>query len=81
MALDVSEQLAELIPRRDKIIVAESGITAHQDCLRLEKSRIFTFLVAKLDASRRMSRRRRARCCRVKTGFMSAARMIARRFW
>jgi indole-3-glycerol phosphate synthase len=40
----VSERLAERVPR-DKIIVAESGIMNHTDCLRLEKSRIFTFLV------------------------------------
>jgi indole-3-glycerol phosphate synthase len=44
VSLEVSERLAERIPR-DKIIVAESGIATHQDCLRLEKSHIFTFLV------------------------------------
>ncbi|MFO1125314.1 MAG: indole-3-glycerol phosphate synthase TrpC [Methylocystis sp.] len=44
VSLDVSEKLAEKIPR-DKIIVAESGIATHDDCLRLEKSHIFTFLV------------------------------------
>jgi indole-3-glycerol phosphate synthase len=44
VSLDVSERLAEKIPR-DKIIVAESGITTHDDCLRLEKSHIFAFLV------------------------------------
>ena len=44
VSLEISERLAEKIPR-DKIIVAESGIMSHDDCLRLEKSRIQTFLV------------------------------------
>ncbi len=44
VSLETSERLAEKAPR-DKIIVAESGIMAHEDCLRLEKSRIFAFLV------------------------------------
>ncbi|WP_292529378.1 indole-3-glycerol phosphate synthase TrpC [Methylocystis sp.] len=44
VSLEVSEKLAEKIPR-DKIIVAESGIETHDDCLRLEKSHIFAFLV------------------------------------
>ncbi|HEY8162390.1 MAG TPA: indole-3-glycerol phosphate synthase TrpC [Methylocystis sp.] len=44
VSLEISERLAEKAPR-DKIIVAESGITTHDDCLRLEKSRIFAFLV------------------------------------
>lgn len=44
VSLERSERLAEKIPR-DKIIVAESGIATHDDCLRLEKSHIFTFLV------------------------------------
>ncbi|QGM46971.1 indole-3-glycerol phosphate synthase TrpC [Methylocystis heyeri] len=44
VSLEVSERLAELAPK-DKILVAESGIASHEDCLRLEKSRIFTFLV------------------------------------
>ncbi len=44
VSLEVSERLAEKIPH-DKIIVAESGIMTHDDCLRLEKSRIFAFLV------------------------------------
>ncbi|MGD9539641.1 indole-3-glycerol phosphate synthase TrpC [Methylocystis sp.] len=44
VSLEVSERLSEKIPR-DKIIVAESGITTHDDCLRLEKSHIFAFLV------------------------------------
>ncbi|MGJ0394971.1 MAG: indole-3-glycerol phosphate synthase TrpC [Methylocystis sp.] len=44
VSLETSARLAEKVPR-DKIIVAESGITTHDDCVRLEKSRIFTFLV------------------------------------
>lgn len=44
VSLEISERLAEKVPH-DKIIVAESGIMTHDDCLRLEKSRIFTFLV------------------------------------
>jgi indole-3-glycerol phosphate synthase len=44
VSLEVSARLAEKIPR-DKIIVAESGIATHDDCLHLEKSHIFTFLV------------------------------------
>lgn len=44
VSLEVSERLAEKIPR-DRIIVAESGIATNEDCLRLEKSHIFTFLV------------------------------------
>jgi indole-3-glycerol phosphate synthase len=44
VSLETSERLAELVPH-DKIIVAESGIATHDDCRRLEKSRIFTFLV------------------------------------
>jgi indole-3-glycerol phosphate synthase len=42
--LETSERLAELAPK-DKILVAESGIRSHEDCLRLEKSRILAFLV------------------------------------
>ena len=44
VALETSEKLAALVPK-DKIIVAESGISTHDDCVRLEKSGIFTFLV------------------------------------
>ena len=44
VSLDVCEKLAALMPR-DKIIIAESGIATHDDCLRLERSKIFTFLV------------------------------------
>ena len=44
VALETSEKLAALVPK-DKIIVAESGISTHEDCVRLEKSGIFTFLV------------------------------------
>lgn len=44
VSLETSEKLAELAPK-DKILVAESGIASHEDCLRLEKAGIFTFLV------------------------------------
>ncbi len=44
VSLETSERLAERVPK-DRIIVAESGISSHEDCLRLEKSRIYTFLV------------------------------------
>jgi indole-3-glycerol phosphate synthase len=44
VSLETSERLAELAPK-DKILVSESGIGTHEDCLRLEKSRIHTFLV------------------------------------
>ncbi len=42
--LETSERLAEKIPR-DKIIVGESGIARHEDCLRLCRAGISTFLV------------------------------------
>jgi indole-3-glycerol phosphate synthase len=44
VSLEISERLAARMPK-DKIIVAESGIATHEDCLRLEKCGIFTFLV------------------------------------
>lgn len=44
VSLETSERLAALIPD-DKIIVGESGIFTHQDCERLSKSKISTFLV------------------------------------
>ncbi len=42
--LETCERLAEKIPA-DRIVVAESGIATHDDCLRLHKSGIDTFLV------------------------------------
>jgi len=44
VSLDICEQLAARAPK-DRILVAESGIATHDDCLRLEKTGIFTFLV------------------------------------
>jgi indole-3-glycerol phosphate synthase len=42
--LETCERLAEKIPA-DRIIVAESGISTHEDCLRLMRAGIRTFLV------------------------------------
>lgn len=42
--LETCERLAEKIPR-EKIIVGESGIASHEDCLRLRRAGISTFLV------------------------------------
>jgi indole-3-glycerol phosphate synthase len=44
VTLETTERLVERIPK-DKIIVAESGIASHEDCLRLEKAGVYTFLV------------------------------------
>jgi len=44
VSLETSEKLAERVPK-DKILVAESGITTYEDCLRLQKSHIYAFLV------------------------------------
>jgi indole-3-glycerol phosphate synthase len=44
VALETSERLAELTPK-DRIVVAESGITAPADCQRLARAQIHTFLI------------------------------------
>ena len=44
VSLEVCERLAKHVPR-DRLIVAESGITSHDDCMRLRNSGIGAFLV------------------------------------
>ena len=42
--LEVTERLAPLVPE-DRLVVSESGINSHEDCIRLAKAGVQTFLV------------------------------------
>ena len=44
VSLEVCERLAKRVPK-DRVIVAESGIASHDDCMRLRQSGIGAFLV------------------------------------
>jgi indole-3-glycerol phosphate synthase len=44
VSLETTERLAKRVPK-DRVVIAESGIETHDDCVRLERCGVSTFLV------------------------------------